>query len=217
MHHTALSLFRSPNPAQLEAKIFAHHATDARFTFLRAAKTSAASSNLAKAWEKAKYDAKVELGLVKVPVKAKAAATQIMGLGYGSSDSEDEDEDEDDEDDAGKEEKEAGNEEVGAEEGGEERPAPPDEVAPPSPPPPPPPPNGSTPPPPRQPEDDAVPASSSSTAGSPQDPIVAARPTNSDVDNDQAQKKQAERKARMEAWKKDKERKRLQALHDGDA
>lgn len=212
MHHTALSLFRSPNPAQLEAKIFAHHATDARFAFLRAAKTSAASSNLAKAWEKAKYDAKVELGLVKVSVKAKGAATQIMGLGYGSSDSED-----DEQDDAEIEGKEAADEEADAGEGVEDRPAPPNETAPPSPPPPPPPPNGSTPPPPREPENDAVPAPPLPSPGIAQDPIAAGRIANNDDHDEQAQQKQAERKARMEAWKKDKERKRLQALHDGDA
>ena len=100
MTHTALSLYRSPNPTQLEARIVAHHATDTRFAFLRAART-APNGNLAKAWEKAKYDAKVELGIIKLPLPGSGLGGSGMGLGgLGGYASSDEDEDEGDDEGA---------------------------------------------------------------------------------------------------------------------
>jgi hypothetical protein len=204
MHHTALSLFRSPNPIQLEAKIFAHHSSDARFAFLRAANSNPASK-LAKAWDKAKYDAKVKLGIVKVPPKP----VQIIGLGYGSSDSESEGSDGEGDDEAAEGDgKGTDDMEQGP---GAERAEEPDGLPPTEPPPSPPPPPGSTPPPPPMTDLLPVPPAESADGSVGQ----AATDTSTEDRRDEGeQQKQAERKARMEAWKRDKERKRREALHD---
>ncbi|KAL7421757.1 hypothetical protein Q5752_003528 [Cryptotrichosporon argae] len=85
MAHTALSLARSPDPTTLEIKIMTHHASDARFAFLR--------GQWASAWARAKVDAAQAVRREKGLDKEKGLGGLMGEYSSGSDDDIDDDDD----------------------------------------------------------------------------------------------------------------------------
>ncbi|KAG6839966.1 hypothetical protein C0991_010006 [Blastosporella zonata] len=83
MQRTATHLMSSPNPTQLEARIFANHGSDARFAFLR--------GRWSNTWQIMK--GKARMALAKEKEKEKESTGGLSGLaGYGDSDADSDDE-----------------------------------------------------------------------------------------------------------------------------